>query len=144
MHIIDDWGTGIQKIINGCREYGISDPEFIEIGTSFRVNIYRDNNPLAVNGQSQDGGANDANNDANDANSDANQIDFNLDENDFKVMRCIEKNPKITYEELVKQTGFGRKTVERRIQVLKEKGMIRRVGGTRGSWEVIIRGKSND
>lgn len=47
MHIIDDWGTGIQKIIDGCRDYGIRDPEFIELGTSFRVNIYRSNNPLA-------------------------------------------------------------------------------------------------
>ena len=49
MHIIDDWGTGIQKIIDGCRDYGISDPEFIELGTSFRVNIYRDKNPVAQN-----------------------------------------------------------------------------------------------
>jgi predicted HTH transcriptional regulator len=53
MHIIDDWGTGIKKIIDGCRDYGISDPEFIELGTSFRVNIYRDNNPL-VTDQGQD------------------------------------------------------------------------------------------
>ena len=41
MRIIEEWGTGISRIISGCKEYGLSDPEFIEVGDSFRVNIFR-------------------------------------------------------------------------------------------------------
>jgi predicted HTH transcriptional regulator len=41
MYIIEKWGTEIQRVIDGCREYGIEDPEWIELGTTFRVNIYR-------------------------------------------------------------------------------------------------------
>jgi len=143
MHIIDDWGTGIQKIINGCRDYGISDPEFIELGTSFRVNIYRDNNPLTVNGYGTNG-TNRGTNGTNHGTNGANQPASDFDKKEIVLIECISKNPKITYEGIVEDTGFSRRTVNRYITFLKDKGVLQRIGGTRGSWEVIIKGKSND
>ena len=41
MKIIEEWGTGISRIISGCKEYGLPEPEFMEFGDSFRVNIFR-------------------------------------------------------------------------------------------------------
>lgn len=41
MKIIEQWGTGIPRIIEMCKEYGLKEPEFIEIGMDFRVNLYR-------------------------------------------------------------------------------------------------------
>ena len=41
MGIIEQWGTGIQRMIQGCREYGVREPEFIDMGEAFRVNFYR-------------------------------------------------------------------------------------------------------
>ena len=41
MGIIEQWGTGIQRMIQGCREYGVREPEFIDMGDAFRVNFYR-------------------------------------------------------------------------------------------------------
>lgn len=41
MKIIESWGTGIKRMISSCRDYGIQEPEFLEIGDSFRVNFYR-------------------------------------------------------------------------------------------------------
>lgn len=41
MRIIEGWGTGIKRMISSCREYRIREPEFLEIGDSFRVNLYR-------------------------------------------------------------------------------------------------------
>ena len=52
------------------------------------------------------------------------------------LIQYIIDKPDATYEEIVKATGFSRKTVERRIQNLKGKGILSRIGGTRGSWEV--------
>jgi predicted HTH transcriptional regulator len=145
MHIIDDWGTGIQKIIEGCKSYGISEPEFIELGASFRVNIYRDNNPLAVNGHGvndsygNNAGPNDPNRDPNDPNRDPNKINENIA--DDLLIKCIKNKPDITYEEIAIATNLSRKTVQRRIRELKDKGKIKRTGGTRGSWEVATNGK---
>lgn len=41
MGIIEEWGTGIRRIKNRAAEYGLSEPDFLEIGDSFRVNLYR-------------------------------------------------------------------------------------------------------
>ena len=41
MGTIEQWGTGIQRMIQGCREYGVREPEFIDMGDAFRVNFYR-------------------------------------------------------------------------------------------------------
>ena len=41
MEIIEEWGTGIRRIINRAKEYGLQAPEFLEIGDTFRVNLYR-------------------------------------------------------------------------------------------------------
>lgn len=39
--IIEQWGTGIRRMIQGCKEYGVQEPEFIDMGDAFRVNFYR-------------------------------------------------------------------------------------------------------
>ena len=134
MHIIDDWGTGIKKIIDGCRDYGIRDPEFIELGTIFRVNIYRDNNPLAVTNKGKgikDKG--DVPNVPNDVPNVFNAMETEIGE---VIISSIKSKPEITYDELATAIGATRKTVQRYIQVLKQQGVLKRVGGTRGHWEV--------
>ena len=32
MGIIEQWGTGLQRMIRGCKEYGVREPEFIDMG----------------------------------------------------------------------------------------------------------------
>lgn len=44
MKIIEKWGTGIPRIIKSCKEFGIREPEFIEMGMDIRVNLYREQN----------------------------------------------------------------------------------------------------
>ena len=41
MGIIEQWGTGFQRMLRGCREYGLVPPEFIDMGDAFRVIFYR-------------------------------------------------------------------------------------------------------
>ena len=38
--LIEQWGSGIQRMINACHEAGLPDPLLEEIGTRFRVTIY--------------------------------------------------------------------------------------------------------
>lgn len=35
------WGTDIKRFFSSCKEYGIRELELLEIGDSFRVNLYR-------------------------------------------------------------------------------------------------------
>ena len=41
MKLIEQWGSGIPRVIEDCKGYGLREPDLIELGMSFRVNIYR-------------------------------------------------------------------------------------------------------
>ena len=41
MHIVEAWETGIPRIINRCKEYGLPEPVFEEFGNGFKVILYR-------------------------------------------------------------------------------------------------------
>lgn len=46
MGLIEAWGTGIPRMIKECREYGLREPMFEELGDSIRVTIFRENEEL--------------------------------------------------------------------------------------------------
>ena len=41
MHIAEAWGTGLPRIINRCKAYGLPDPLFEEFGDGFKATVYR-------------------------------------------------------------------------------------------------------
>ena len=41
MKIIEKWGTGIPRLFESCKEYGLPKPELIDFDGDFRVNMYR-------------------------------------------------------------------------------------------------------
>ncbi|MFI3202201.1 MAG: ATP-binding protein [Eubacteriales bacterium] len=41
MGIVEAWGTGIPRIINKCKEYGLPSPTFEELGDGFKVTMFR-------------------------------------------------------------------------------------------------------
>lgn len=48
MGLIEEWGTGIPRMIKECREYGLREPVFEELGDSIRVTIFRENEELEI------------------------------------------------------------------------------------------------
>ena len=46
MRIVEEWGSGIGRIIGGCKSYNLKEPTFEEIGDCFRVNLYRNGDLL--------------------------------------------------------------------------------------------------
>jgi ATP-dependent DNA helicase RecG len=40
LHLIEQWGSGIQRMTTACREAGIAPPVLEEIGTRFRVSLF--------------------------------------------------------------------------------------------------------
>ena len=66
----------------------------------------------------------------------------NVPKNVTEIQRIIivemKKNNKITYDELAKIIGKNRRTILRHISVLKEMGIIKRIGPAKGGhWEVV-------
>ncbi|MCX7012857.1 MAG: helix-turn-helix domain-containing protein [Candidatus Sumerlaeota bacterium] len=45
--LIEQWGSGIQRMMSACREAGLPEPQFEEIGTHFRVTLFSQNREQA-------------------------------------------------------------------------------------------------
>lgn len=41
MNLIEGWGTGIPRLIHEMKEYGLLEPEFIDMEIALRINLYR-------------------------------------------------------------------------------------------------------
>jgi predicted HTH transcriptional regulator len=41
MNIIEQWGSGIPRLMEEVSEYGLKEPEFIDMESALRINIYR-------------------------------------------------------------------------------------------------------
>ena len=53
------------------------------------------------------------------------------------VLQLITSNKKIGYRAIAEEMGVNESAVQRHVEILKEKGFIERIGGTRGSWNVL-------
>ena len=55
MKIVEVQGTGIPRIINKCKKYGLPEPGFEELGARFLVTIYRKQTNNHNSASSKDG-----------------------------------------------------------------------------------------
>ncbi|MCK5679595.1 winged helix-turn-helix transcriptional regulator, partial [bacterium] len=55
-----------------------------------------------------------------------------------EILTIIEADNRISYKAIAKHLEINNSAVDKHIKILKEKGLLRRVGGTRGYWEVKL------
>jgi ATP-dependent DNA helicase RecG len=59
-----------------------------------------------------------------------------LTERQIQILELIQKQPKISYREMIEQLGINKSAIQKHLEVLKDAGWLERVGGTRGYWLV--------
>ncbi len=62
----------------------------------------------------------------------------NLTENQQTIINSMQSNPKVSAAMLAEIVGISKRKVEENVAKLKKLGLIARVGGTRGYWEVRV------
>jgi predicted HTH transcriptional regulator len=68
------------------------------------------------------------------------QVNGTVNDTQKKILKELEKNPNITYDELVDKIDTSRRTIIRQMNGLKEKGIVKRVGSDKkGHWEIVER-----
>ena len=112
---IERWGSGIKRIHDACKEEKVK-VEFKKLKSGFLVVFNRkEEGPKGV----------------------LKEVLKDLTENQKKILQSIEKNPKITSEELAAIVGISSRKIRENIRKLKDEGLIRRIGGRKeGYWEV--------
>ncbi len=148
MKIIEKWGTGIPRLFEACKEYGLPEPELIDFDGDFRVNVYRkaavgvgeialqgakqvsENPTQATQGATQAGGK------TTQATQDTTQAV--LSEKDKAIILLLVKNPTISQKDMAVKLGWKINQVKYYLNKLRKKEIIKHVGTSqKGYWKVI-------
>lgn len=137
MGIIEQWGTGIQRMIQGCREYGVREPEFIDMGDAFRVNFYRSGTETGI--ETKYTGTENTNTgiQTKETGTEKNQMSFlnTLSKTERKILEFIMEDSSITQKEIAQKMGMSKNGIRYAMDKLKDRGILEREGATkRGKW----------
>lgn len=132
MNVIEAWGSGIPRMFREAEEYGLKEPELIDLGSDFRVNLFRRKldvdqfgvvNPTTQTTANQNSGTNGTDSGTNGTNQQQ------------RMLTILKENPKATQKDLQSKVGVSLRTVKRVMAELQEKGMVTRKGNNRsGEW----------
>jgi len=113
--IIERYGTGIKRILDICKNYGVVPPIFEEVFNGFKVTLFKEK--LNV----------------------PDDVPDNVpDERLNKIIEIIKNNNKILLQEIANQLDVSRRTIRRDIEKLKKQNRIKRIGSEKGGhWEII-------
>ena len=121
MNLVEAWGSGIPKIMQAMQEYGLREPEFIDMEVAFRINLYRGQNEVI---------------EVNELNNDLNKGCFDH-KNDLenRLSEIIRKNPKLTQKALGEALSVSAATIKRTLAKMQKEGKVVREGSNRkGKW----------
>ena len=144
--LIEAWGTGLQRIRNAAKEYGLPDVEFIEMPESFRVNLYRmsisQSNQRDIGDSSVKFGESSVKYGENSAKSDVDSvmfIDGIINETQLNIVKMIEKDNRISAAKIAEELKMSVRAIEKNIKELRTMGILIRHGAARGGyWEIRI------
>lgn len=115
---IEHWGRGIEKICEACEELGADLPEYRLCGNGLRVKFKALQSALI--------------NDFKMPKRQNGVLDGVLEE---KILKELEREPKITQKELAAFLELPQRTLQRKMYELQAAGKIERIGGKRyGHW----------
>lgn len=127
-NIIENYGSGILRILEGFAAHGLQAPKFEEIGIGFRVTVFKEtakNDRLNDRIKEKTPRYNE-------------KVAVKTEEKERILLQKIRENPLITAEELSGILNINERNTRRYLAKLKEEGKIKRVGSRKnGTWQVI-------
>ena len=124
--LIERYGSGIQRILRICNEYGGISITFEEVFNGFRVILFK--KAKVLNGD-----------DIVDVSKDVvDNVVENVVENESEIIRLLRQNNSLSAKKVSKELKLSERTVQRYFKSLKDKQIIRHVGPAKGGqWKVI-------
>lgn len=106
-----------------CKEAGIQEPEFNL--TNFFTIVFKRIQNVKSKSFNKNFGEN---------------FGENINETQFKILECINKNPKISAKKIADKLKLSTRAIEQNIKSLKEKKIVTRRGSAKGgSWEIVYK-----
>ncbi|OQY58367.1 MAG: hypothetical protein B6245_12225 [Desulfobacteraceae bacterium 4572_88] len=118
---IEQWGTGMRKMLTLCNDAGLSPPEFRESGLFFKVTFFKKT---------------ETHQDCDDSR-EKESLPGDYPETTRKIAAVIRDEPHTTRKEIARQLGISEEGVKYHLKKLRKDGMLQRVGPGRGGyWEI--------
>lgn len=126
---IERMGTGTRDMIRRCRDAGLPEPEF-RVTDGFTVTIRRQwdkiRGEVRVGKESRLGEKL------------GEKLGERLGETRAAILQTMREDPNITQVKLAESLGISTTAVEKNIRILKEEGLVKRIGPAKGGhWEVL-------
>lgn len=131
MELVEKAGSGLVRIRRAMKEYRLSIPVIKADKNWFSITFKRPDLQKESYEQRMKGGLIGGQKKWSDRWSEK-----GLTEKQIAVLKLIEENPKISRRELVEKLGINPSAVQKHLEALKEKGVLRRVGVKGGYWVV--------
>ena len=134
VNIIEKWGSGIPRIMDEMREYGLQEPEFIAFENDFRVNIYR----KTYNTTQRTQGSTQGKTNTTQAISKKEKLDVkNLTETDKTIINTIINNPEMSQKQIADNLNWTVNKVKYYMKKFKQKNILKYEGTSqKGKWEI--------
>jgi len=137
MNLVEAWGSGIPKLMQAMNDYGLREPEFIDMEMAFRINLYRNWND-ADNAKPGVIGA--------DGTKSGVEVALNkAPEQVRRLLKIVAENPTATQAQYAAQLGVSKRTISRMFVSLQEQGVLVQQGTRRkANWGMRGRKDSID
>lgn len=136
MNVVEAWGSGIPKMFREAKQYGLREPELIDLGSDFRVNLYRKAAEVDNNGVI-DPKKNSATETQTGTIGTIDTIPGTIGTDAEKILSLMAQKPEITQKDLQSETGISLRTIKRIVADLQKEGKVVRIGNNRsGKWQV--------
>lgn len=108
---IEQYGSGIKRIVNSCLAYNLPHPKFEEIAEGVRVTVFKTTQETGVITKVKTSDA---------------------------ILTLIKENPSITRGELATHLNLTMNGIDWNLNKLKKEGRLKRIGPDKGGyWEVM-------
>jgi len=126
--VIERYGSGIGRIVDDFKAYGLAAPEFKEVGESFIVTVSKTRRPGFHPNTIQKGLAE--------------RLVERLAESQKKILALVQANPNISKKDLAAAVEISTTAIDKNISALKAKGLLIRIGPDKGGhWSLLEAGR---
>lgn len=148
MRLIEQWGSGIPRIMRKVRDAGLCELRFEGGDTDFRINMYRPESDELNHAPNEPNNAPDEPNHApnepnyahDEPNQPLNEPNQSADElnRGLRLVKLMKTSPALTIDGFASTLNMSKATVKRLVSELQQKGFVRREGTKRKSLWVVI------
>lgn len=149
MGLVEAWGSGIKRIFNAAKEYGLKEPKIEEFDNMFRVELFRENSlPRPQKQNIEVASEKYAKNiekisekhRGNIGETSEEKWKRELNDTQQKIVELLLEDSKLSAAKLSKKIGVASRNIEVNIKKLKEHGILIRHGSPKsGYWEVCLK-----